>query len=73
MYKEFKIVKKKKKKEFVECINSWKFDGKSMNVPNHENSKKNRVHRWTNSPNLLTNLILLRVQNNENSMENYVH
>ena len=44
-----------------------------MNVPNHGNSKKNRVHRWTNIPDLLTNLILLKVQNHENSMENYVH
>ena len=29
--------------------------------------------RWTNSPDLLTNLILLKGKNHENSMENYVN
>jgi len=41
MYRLFKLIKKKKKIEFVECENSRKFDGKSINVPNHENRKEN--------------------------------
>ena len=65
-----------------------KFDGKSMNVPNHENLMENCVHQMyrqsrlvekfdfvknTDSLDLLRNLILLKIQNCENSMENYVH
>ena len=47
-----------KKFEIVECRNSRKIDGKSMNVPNREG-----VHKKFD---------LLKVQNNENSMEKYV-
>ena len=56
-----------KKFELVECRNFRKIDGKSMNVPNL------KVYiRCTDSLDLLRNLISLKVQNNENSMENYV-
>ena len=34
-----------KKFELVECRNSEKIDGKSMNVPNRENSMENCVHQ----------------------------
>ena len=54
-----------KKFELVECRNSGKIDGKSMNVPN-------RNIRCIDSLDLLRNLISLKVQNNENSMEKYV-
>ena len=36
---------KKKNFEFVECTNSSKFDGKSMNVPNRETSLENCVYK----------------------------
>ena len=61
---KFKFIKKF---ELVECRNSRKIDGKSMNVPNREG-----VHKCTDSLDLLRNLILLKVQNIENSMEKYV-
>ena len=42
MHRSFGFVKKFK---FVECTKSLKFNGKSMNVPNHENSMENCVHQ----------------------------
>ena len=42
MYNSFGFVKKF---EFVECTNSGKIDGKSKNVPNHENSMENCAHQ----------------------------
>ena len=41
-YKLFGFVRKI---EFVKCTNQRKFDGKSMNVPNCENSKENCVNQ----------------------------
>ena len=56
-----------KKFELVECRNSRKIDGKSMNIPNREG-----VHKMYRQSSLVRNLISLKVQNNENSMEKYV-
>ena len=61
---KFKFVKKF---ELVECRDSRKIDRKSINVPIV------KVYiRCTDSLDLLRNLILLKVQNNENSIEKYV-
>ena len=56
-----------KKFELVECRNSRKIDGQSMN---YQIVKVYR--RCIDSLDLLRNLISLKVQNNENSMEKYV-
>ena len=42
MHRSFGFVKEL---EFVECTKSLKFYGKSMNVPNRENSMENCVHQ----------------------------
>ena len=62
--KKFEFVKKFK---LVECRNSRKIDGKSMNIPNREG-----VHKMYRQSSLVEKF-LLKVQNNKNSMEKYVH
>ena len=57
-----------KKFELVECRNSRKIDGKSMNVRNHEG-----VHKMYRQSSLVEKFDFVeKVQNNENSMEKYV-
>ena len=62
-----RIIRICKKFELVECRNSGKIDGKSMNIPNREG-----VHKMYKQSRLVEKFDLLKVQNNENSLEKYV-
>ena len=56
-----------KKFELVECRNSRKIDGKSMNVPNREG-----VHKMYRQSRLFEKFDFVESTNNENLMEKYV-
>ena len=71
MYRTLKFLKKKKI-EFVECTNSWKCDGKSMNIPNHDNSLENCVHKMYKQSGLVDKFDFIEYKIVKNSKENYV-